>query len=127
MAKPLYTPPVVVCIKIASVGLAPGFHPEIVPSSLVKMNIAGWLTATGNAPVPLKRLNTIPVGVPLPGGGTVTTRGLAAGKAAPFPSYTIETPLPFEFTHQGPLGLASRPQAFTRFTSVLLAPPTSET
>ncbi len=55
----------------------PGFHPEMVPSSVTKMNSAGIPGARVKSALPL---NTCPVGVdvevdPL-GGGMTTTRGL---------------------------------------------------
>src|SRR5882762_10863502 len=70
--------------------LAPGFHPEIVPSSVEKMKRAGRpagvpLFKRKSVPLPLK---TIPVGadwVPgaKPGGGTITK--LLNGLVTPLP------------------------------------------
>src|SRR6266536_164078 len=95
-------------LMIARVGLATGCQAEIVPSSVAKMKIAGSPGATRNSFEPLNTLNTIPVGaeVPLgPGGGTVTKGGAGNGGVAPLLSYKIDKPFPFEFTHQGPVGL----------------------
>ena len=58
-------------------------------------------------------LNTSPVGPP----ATSTT----SGTTAPLPSYNVETSLSAAFTHQGVVGPAARPHAFTRFGSVDLA------
>src|SRR3954454_2426129 len=81
----------------------PGCQPEIVPSSVTRMN-----RSPANAP--LSPLNTCPVGAdggcPSTGGGTVTVKS-----SVPFGSYTVVTPLPASDTHAGPFGLKESPQA----------------
>ena len=75
--------PLVLTLIIATVALTAGFHPEMVPSSVAKMNFAGFPGVSWKSVVPL---NTWPVGVPVElelasPVGTVTTR--AAGVPVP--------------------------------------------
>src|SRR5438445_13424759 len=86
--------------RIAFVLSTAAFQPEMVPSSVAKMKMAGAelpFAETVKSDVPLK---AIPVGaacVPgaLPaGGGMVTTSGELGGKALPAPLETVDTPAP---------------------------------
>lgn len=74
IASPLYTAPDPE-LSTLSTALVPPFHPEIVPSSVAKMNRAG--VPLGSLKSVALALNTWPVGaaggVPPAGGGIVTT------------------------------------------------------
>src|SRR5713226_1420670 len=95
------------------------FQPDIVPSSVAKMNRLGPDIPFSETTKPLGPLKTLPVGaavVPagLPaGGGIVTT----SGTAVPSPLYKVATPAPLSDTHQGLVGLCDRPQGLSRFGS----------
>src|SRR5215467_15465191 len=100
------------------------FQPEIVPSSVAKMNRLGAETpfsVTTKSLVPLKILpvgaEVVPAGLPF-GGGMVTTSGEPTGNGVPSPLYSVDTPLPLSETHQGVAGPCERPQGLTRFGSV---------
>ena len=85
-----------------------GFHPEITPASLEKMNTAGALEAplVTTKPPPLL-LNTRPVGAP---SGMATTSDWIA------PVVTlnrIDESLPLLAIHHGDVALAARPHAFS--------------
>jgi hypothetical protein len=130
MVQPLYTAPFLELstTNCALCGSTPGFHPEMVPSSVTKINNPGLPAATAKSVVPLK---TMPLGVAvsvLPfGGGTVTTNGVA-GCGFPFASYRVEVPVPLFDTHQGLPLLRAKPQGFLRLGSVTGAMPSmSET
>src|SRR5690242_18047269 len=84
----------------------PGCQPEIVPSSVTKMN----RSPANEFASPLK---TCPVGadggVPFLAVGMVTVRS-----RLPFESYTVVSPVPLSETHAGPIGLKESPHALTR-------------
>src|SRR5437660_145359 len=110
---------------MALVGLALGFQPDIVPSSVAKMKRLGpdpLFPVTTKSLVPLKTLpvgaEVVPAGLPF-GGGIVTTSGIGV----PSPLYSVDTPVPLSETHQGLVGLCDRPQGFFRFESVKRAKP----
>src|SRR5260370_31365292 len=81
-------------------GLAPGFQPEMVPSSVAKMKIACVPGLPGTRRKSVLPLKTTPVGadwVPgaKPGGGTVTISGppfCFGGEGLPLPSSRVEVP-----------------------------------
>src|SRR5262245_1948410 len=103
----------------AVVGFTIEFHPAMVPSSVAKRKTAGMAGANVKSVV---GLCTWPVGadggVPPAAGGTVTIRGLPAGKGSPAPLYTVTTPVPLSEIQNGPpMGLKEMPQGFTRFES----------
>src|SRR5438132_1476094 len=137
-ARPLYTAPSaglgIIELSSSSTALCRstcGAQAEMVPSSAAKMNRAGAVAPfplTTKSAVPLK---TTPVGAadePPAGGGMVTTSGDPAGKGCPEPSYSVDTPVPLAETHQGEVGELTRPQGFTRLSSVTAAiPEMSET
>src|SRR6476620_2414995 len=106
---------------IALVGFTVGFQPLMMPASLSKMKMAlpeRSCDFTENFPVPL---NTRPVGAdcaPDPE-GILTTNGTML----PVPVYNVESPVPLSATQAGLPPLKSKPQAFTRFGSVVLAKP----
>src|ERR671934_1800674 len=111
-----------------------GLQPEIVPSSVSKMNRLGPECPPLETTKSLLPLKTVPVGadvVPgaLPaGGGMVTTSGLASGNGWPAPLYSVETPVPLSATQNGLVDDDVIPQALTRFGSVVWARPgTSDT
>src|SRR6266699_1390247 len=99
------------------------FQPDIVPSSVAKMNRLGPDRPFSETTKPLVPLKTLPVGdavVPagLPaGGGIVTTSGEPGGNAWPWPLYKVDTPAPLSDTHQGVVGPCDRPQGLSRFGS----------
>src|SRR6266536_3518202 len=102
--------PISVCVDSGGGGTA-GLHPRIVPASVAKMNreepeLVSTLTTNPEPP-----LNTSPVGAP----GTLTT----SGRALPDPSYRVERSVSLSATHQGVVGPATSPHAFTRWESVL--------
>src|SRR5712692_6106305 len=105
------------------------FQPDIVPSSVAKMNRLGPDILFSETTKPLVPLKTLPVGaavVPagLPaGGGIVTTSGElgGSGNAWPPPLYKVATPAPLSDTHQGVVGPCDRPQGLSRFGSRNLA------
>src|SRR6266540_3229426 len=85
------------------------FHPAIVPLSVEKMKRA-------RAP-PMRKLvasplNTRPVGAP----ATPTV----SGTLPPTALYSVEASTPLSATHQGVVGPATSPHAFTRFVSVVV-------
>src|SRR5215468_8282494 len=90
---------------------------ESVPSSLEKMNRAAL-----GAPTPLLTtkpvppLKTIPVGLPCapPAPGTVKVAGIMPVATL----YSVVSPVPLSEIHQGDVGLATSPQALTKFKSV---------
>src|SRR5579859_1089694 len=110
---------------MASVGFAPGFHPEMVPSRVAKMNTACFPGITSKLVPPLK---TMPVGwdrlvCPM-GGGMVTT----SGSGAPAPLNSRDVPPTVVLTHHGLVEERAVPHAPTKLVSVLIAlPDTSET
>src|SRR5438552_1939619 len=117
-ATPLYTAP----IPDRSTS---GFQPEMVPSSVTKMNLAGLPEESSN---PVPSLNCWPVGAEGPvlprGPGIVTT----SDWATPLPSYRVATPVPLSDTQMNVFWPKDIPQALTRFGSVNMARPgTSET
>src|SRR6266566_3205031 len=107
-----------------------GFQPDIVPSSVSKMNTLEKdvpFSETLKPPLPLKitpvGAAVVPAGLPA-GGGMVTV----SGTFTPWPVYSVDTPVPLSETHQGVAGPCTNPQGFTRFPSVNCAAPTrSET
>jgi hypothetical protein len=111
---------------MATVGLAAGFHPEIVPSSVAKMKRAGLPGLSRKSPVLLDTwpvgVDTVPIGEPA-GGGMVTTRGLPTGKGCPAPLYRVENPAPLSETQKGEVAEWDIPQGFFRFESVFMARP----
>src|SRR5258707_12271195 len=96
------------------------FQPEIVPSSVLKMNRAGPDVVPLETTKPLVPLKTTPVGaavVPaglLWGGGIVTTRGGPGGKGVAGPVYSVETPGPLSANQKGVVGPGTMAQALTR-------------
>src|SRR5512133_1354473 len=114
------------------VPLAAGFHPEMVPSSVAKMNRAApfgtpvaAFFGTTNPVVPLA---TCPVGVAaslLPGGGAMVTTNPCFMPAA---LYSVVLPVPLSLTQIGLVAVCDMPHAFTSNGSVLIATPgTSDT
>src|SRR5260370_38390620 len=77
-----------------------GLRPEIVPSSVLKMNRATPDMVPFETRKPAVPLKTTPVGAAVvpaglpPGGGIVTTSGAAGGKGGPAPFYHVGTPGP---------------------------------
>src|SRR6266478_96673 len=107
----------------AFVGSTPGFQPEIVPSSLTKINTAG----NEFAPlVTLKNgvsLRTTPVGLPLL---SFSRAGIdtMSERAVPSCLYRVETPVPLSLTQiVEPDEEGAMPQGLTRFGSVCVATP----
>src|SRR5882724_7830441 len=116
-----------------------GFQPEMVPSSVAKMNTAG---RPAGVPLSNKKsvglpLNTTPVGVDCvpaaakPGGGT-TTKFPATPPASvkiltglPAPLSRFEVPELLFPTHQGPLELRVSPQGFLRLGSTRTVVPSA--
>src|SRR5436190_23647199 len=90
-------------------GVSPVFHPEIVPFSFAKMNLAGADTFLGVIMKLWLPLKTTPVGFP-------GTSMIGCGRS-PSPFHLKLTPVSVALTHHGPDGPRARPQAFTRFTS----------
>src|SRR6476659_9360913 len=93
----------------------------MVPSSVAKMNTAGFPGVSGKSVVPLK---TCPVGVPVglefgSPEGMVTTRDFGL----PVPSYRVDLPAPLSEIHQGVPDPRDIPQGLTRFGSVTGAMP----
>ncbi len=88
-----------------------GRQPEIVPSSLAKMN-----KSLLNPSVPL---NTCPVGVPAP--GIETSKDFFTTCVMPEESlvtaYNVESPLPLSLTQKGVGAPKDMPHAFTRLVS----------
>src|SRR5690348_16847833 len=94
------------------------FQPEMTPSSLTKMNLAGcefpfFVTLKNGV-----SFRTMPVGVPvlfLSFAGIVTISGFAV----PSCLYNVETPVPLSLTQiTEPLEFGAIPHGFTRFGSV---------
>src|SRR5260221_6485812 len=102
-----------------------GLHPEIVPSSVLKMNRATPDVVPLETTKPVVPLKTTPVGAAVvpaglpPGGGTVTTSGIGV----PAPLYSVEKPVPLSEIQNGEVGLCTIPQGLTRCGSVTLATP----
>ena len=101
-------------------GVTAGFHAEMVPFNVAKINEAGAGVLPGTlviikSVVPLK---TIPVGAeaPFAPGALGTVTGVVA-TIVPVPVYRVEGRSPALFTHQGLDALGARPQAFLRFGS----------
>jgi hypothetical protein len=102
-------------------GVTAGFHAEMVPFNVAKINEAGAGVLPGTlviikSVVPLK---TIPVGAeaPFAPGALGTVTGDGGATIVPVPVYRVEVPVPALFTHQGLEALRARPQAFLRFGS----------
>src|SRR6266704_4590874 len=99
------------------------FQPDIVPSSVAKMNRLGPDAMPSVTTKPLVPLKTLPVGAAVVpaglslGGGIVTTSGEATGNAWPWPLYKVATPAPLSDTHHGVVGPCDRPQGLSRFGS----------
>src|SRR5260221_5488455 len=97
-----------------------GLHPEIVPSSVLKMNRATPDMVPFETRKPAVPLKTTPVGAAVvpaglpPGGGIVTTRGAFGGKGVAAPVYSVETPVPLFEIQDGEVTLWTIPQAVTR-------------
>src|SRR6266540_3608502 len=90
-----------------------GFHPRIAPSSLANRNSAGpdaVPLVTTKLVVPLK---TAPVGPP--------PTWTSSATFAPAAVYSVDRSVPLSATHQGVVGPAVRPQALTRFGSMVSA------
>src|SRR5215469_13222034 len=125
-------------------GLAPGFQPEMVPSSVAKIKIAcvPGIPGTSRKSV-LLPLKTTPVGADCvpgakPGGGTMTKllngllmpfpleSGCGSGKKLagfPPPSYKVDVPELLLPIHQGLPEERVRPHGFFRFGSNVGAMP----
>src|SRR5438045_2628537 len=107
---------------MAWVGLTFWFQPEIVPSSVTKMNVLGadaipWLTTKS-----FVVLFTVPVGADgglcPAGGGIVTMSGAPGGNGWPVASYRVETPVTLLATQNAPVaGLTATPHGLIRFGS----------
>src|SRR5256885_2579042 len=110
---------------MAWVRSTPGLQPEMVPSSVEKMNAATPEAVPLDTVKPVPPLNTMPLGVEMvpagepAGAGTVTTSGVIA----PAPLYSVDRPVPLSEIHHGPVALGIRPQALTRLGSVTAATP----
>ena len=87
----------------------------MVPSSVEKMNRAG-----ADVP-PFDTVNPAPVFATAPVGAFLTLTVNATFE--PSARYSVETLVPLSATHQGDVGDAVRPQAFTRLGSVSGATP----
>src|SRR5438132_9724958 len=107
IARPLYTAPLAE-LSATTKACVPPDHAEIVPSALAKIKRAVPCKGITN---PLVPLNTMPVGAP----GTDTTRGTFAPV---LPLYNVDFAVALSATHQGLVGLAVRPHAFTRSGSM---------
>src|SRR3984893_19131945 len=92
-----------------------GAQPEIVPSSVAKMNRLGPETLPFVTTKSFELLKTMPVGAPgdPPGPGMATTNDWGS----PLPSYSVALPVPLSATHATPLGLNTTPHPFFRFGS----------
>src|SRR5260221_2109139 len=94
-----------------------GLHPEIVPSSVLKMNRATPDMVPFETRKPAVPLKTTPVGAAVvpaglpPGGGIVTTRGAFGGKGVPSPVYSVETTVPLCEIQNGDGALCTMPPA----------------
>src|SRR5947208_15870487 len=76
VVAPLYTAPLgepLSELSTMSTALVPPFHPEMVPSSVAKMNRAGLPFGRRKSELPLK---TVPVGVAVAPGGAIFGRGM---------------------------------------------------
>src|SRR5438445_8408443 len=114
---------------MACVASTAALQPEIVPSSVAKINWLGPEAPPSRTTKSLVPLKTTPVGAAvapgvLVGGGMV----IVGGTDLPLFVYCVDTPVPLSETRQGPVGLCASPQALTRLGSVKRARPgTSET
>src|SRR3977135_2246798 len=114
-----------------------GFQPEIVPSSVAKINTAGF---PAGVPLPSRKsvglpLNTTPVGVDCvpagakPGGGTMTKfpgtppASVKMLRGLPSPLKRLEVPELLLPIHQGLPELRVSPQGFFRLGSIVGAFP----
>src|SRR3954451_12146794 len=90
---------------IASAGSTLGAQPEMLPSSVAKMNRLGPESAPDVTMKSAPLLNTMPVGalggVPSSAGGTLTISEFLT----PLPSYSVDSPVPLSATHTKPFGL----------------------
>jgi hypothetical protein len=112
----------------AVVAFTVGFQPEIEPSSVTQMKMAGLPGASRKSVV--LPLNITAVGFPNPwwpgAGGTVTTVGrIVVGVVET--SYSVEVPVKLFEIHHGVDGPCTSPQAFRRFESGTGAAPVLET
>ena len=124
-------------VRIATVGLTPGFHPLIVPSSAAKMKAAApeacaWVF--GFTPLTVKSVPplgvsgaTIPVGIPAPpaADGMLTTRPFTVTLipvAVLLMVYSVDTPVALSLTQKGLVILETRPHALTRWASSTVPP-----
>ena len=107
----------------------PPFQPEMVPSSVPKMNTAGFPFGAGSTKsvLPLKSAPLgaaiVPAGAFL-GGGMVTIPFPLIGMIWPVPVYSVESPELLSETHHGPPELRVSPQGSTRLGSWVGAAPT---
>src|SRR5206468_5900437 len=109
---------------MACVASSVGFQPEMEPSSLTKMKMAGAevpFFVTWKDDVPLK---TIPVGFPVPlfraAVGISTTRE----RAVPSCRQRVETPVPLSLTQiTVPVEFAAMPHGLTKLGSTCCATP----
>src|SRR6476660_7858941 len=105
---------------IACVPSSVGFHPEIEPSSLTKINRAGNevpFFVTGKDCVVL---DTMPVGLPTPRFRAAVGISTTSGRAVPSRLYSVETPVPLSLTQITPfdeVDEAAMPHGLTRFAS----------
>src|SRR3954471_22736132 len=121
VARPRYTAPWLGTAMTALLRSTPGFHPEMVPST-----VANRKTLERAVPPFLEMLNppalgswkTVPVGTPFgePVAGTLTTNEKGASDEVEV-SYRVLVPVPSLATHHSPVGLAVSPQGLTRFLS----------
>ena len=117
IARPLNTAPSTVATLWAVVP-EDWFQALITPASEENRKRAGPPVMAKPSPP----LNTVPVGAPC---GIVTTSGtiVAAWLAGVAPAYSVESPVPLSATQAGVAGPNVRPQALTRFGSVISAAP----
>src|SRR5436190_1201004 len=107
----------------ACVGSTVGFHPEIEPSSLTKMKMAGPETPFFLTWKDCVLLTTVPVGLApslFPAEVGISTTN---GTAVPSWLYSVETPVPLSLTQIVPVDPTAIPQGLTRFESVCCATP----
>src|SRR6266567_2006021 len=104
------------------------FQPDIVPSSVSKMNRLEKdvpFSKTLKPPLPLKitpvGAAVVPAGLPS-GTGIVTVSGTFTTGTL-WVLYSVDTPVPLSATHQGVVGPCTNPHGFTRFPSVNWASP----
>src|SRR5215831_1481258 len=102
-------------------------HPEIVPSSVAKINPAGPLEVPFEMTNPVVELLTWPVGAGVKFGGGLFGGAIGTGEggeaSTPVPRYNDANPVPLSEIQIGLAAELDIPQGLTRFSSCTAATP----